>query len=970
MPTTHYDAFISYSHSADGKLAPAVQSGLQRLGRSWRSVRALKVFRDETGLSVNPHLWSSIQDALEHSRYFVLMASPDAARSEWVNREIETWLSEMPGDRILPVLTDGELVWDEARNDFDREASTGVPPALFGRLTEEPRYLDLRWAHHESQLNLRNGRFRDAIADLAAPMHGISKDELQSEDLRQYRRRMRVAWAAGATVVLLAVASVIGAIAALDARSQANGLADTAQIERVAAESGAVRTTQPDLARLLAVEAFRRADNATTRAALQQAAFAPLSPARVIQPRGASASSQTFSRVALAADGRVAATMRGEFGQPQTLELFDDTTGRSLMRLDMPAPPSGTESVIALDARGDRVAYYDGRNVSVFDVGTKQKIGTIDAAATSGSIAIALDADGGRVAVARPLIEVFDLATAQPVGPAIRAAPDPSSLALAPDGSRVAAVLGFGGGGGLASTGDQLSRALTGAAASGIQTVTSSATAQLWDVASGAAIPLPDVPTQVRSVAFAPAGDRVAIGTDSSGVRIDDLSTGAHRAVPGALATFASDGTVVTVWADGTTTRFDAATGHAVDIAAQLGNETNLASGQFAWLAPGRLVTGAGRIAVWNLAEADRLSRAPIGAAGAQLYAVSQDGRLLLIQDHPLDTLGLGDGPIVKGSPAAVAAEASAAVALVATSSGKVVHDGVGAGFLQLFGGTFADRGKRFAAGQIGALGIARVPAFDTVNSRPTDLTGYVSAVAASHDGLTLAYARTSNPLSGPTDTKLELADARNGRTRGAPIDLGASQVNRLEFSADGRHVIAMGGDAPVLVDLRSRHVAALPSTAPQGLADAAYSPDGRLLALAAGTGVVFLDAATLQQVGTSWQEPGIIPTSVVFSPDSSELAVGVSDNGLQTARLVDVATRTTVGVFPGGVFATPAFLGRGILVAPGPGGIYRWTLDPEEWVAAACAGAGHNLTRADWIRYLPSGASYRATCPAFPSGR
>ena len=192
MPT-HYDAFISYSHSADGKLAPAVQNGLQRLARPWNSARALKIFRDDTGLSVNPHLWSSIQEALEHSRYFVLMASPDAARSEWVNREIESWLSEMPGDRILPVLTDGDLVWDEARNDFDHGASTGVPPALFGRLTEEPRYLDLRWARDNTQLTIRNARFRDAIADLAAPMHGVSKDELQSEDVRQYRRRIHLA---------------------------------------------------------------------------------------------------------------------------------------------------------------------------------------------------------------------------------------------------------------------------------------------------------------------------------------------------------------------------------------------------------------------------------------------------------------------------------------------------------------------------------------------------------------------------------------------------------------------------------------------------------------------------------------------------------------------------------------------------------------------------------------------------------
>src|SRR5262245_65690 len=71
-----YDAFISYSHSADGQLAPAVQSGLQRLARPWYRRRALRVFRDETGLSVNPHLWGSIERAMDESRYFVLLASP------------------------------------------------------------------------------------------------------------------------------------------------------------------------------------------------------------------------------------------------------------------------------------------------------------------------------------------------------------------------------------------------------------------------------------------------------------------------------------------------------------------------------------------------------------------------------------------------------------------------------------------------------------------------------------------------------------------------------------------------------------------------------------------------------------------------------------------------------------------------------------------------------------------------------
>src|ERR1700680_2229687 len=62
--TVVYDAFISYSHSADGRLAPAVQAGLQRLARPWYRIRALRVFRDESGVSVNPPLWTSVGAAL------------------------------------------------------------------------------------------------------------------------------------------------------------------------------------------------------------------------------------------------------------------------------------------------------------------------------------------------------------------------------------------------------------------------------------------------------------------------------------------------------------------------------------------------------------------------------------------------------------------------------------------------------------------------------------------------------------------------------------------------------------------------------------------------------------------------------------------------------------------------------------------------------------------------------------------
>jgi len=127
QPSAEYDGFISYAHAADGALAPQLQAGLQRFAKPWWRRRALRVFRDESGLSANPHLWSAITAALDSSAWLVLLLSPDAARSDWVGREITHWLQTRPADRILPVLTEGDLAWDQTRNDFDPTASTANP---------------------------------------------------------------------------------------------------------------------------------------------------------------------------------------------------------------------------------------------------------------------------------------------------------------------------------------------------------------------------------------------------------------------------------------------------------------------------------------------------------------------------------------------------------------------------------------------------------------------------------------------------------------------------------------------------------------------------------------------------------------------------------------------------------------------------------------------------------------------------
>jgi hypothetical protein len=128
-----FKAFLSYSHAADGRLAPALQSALHRIARPWYRVRSMWVFRDKTGLSVTPSLWVTIEAALSHSEYFLIMASPEAAASKWVQREVDWWLSKWGTRNLLVLLTDGEVQWDPANNDWNWGSTTALPLSQFTR---------------------------------------------------------------------------------------------------------------------------------------------------------------------------------------------------------------------------------------------------------------------------------------------------------------------------------------------------------------------------------------------------------------------------------------------------------------------------------------------------------------------------------------------------------------------------------------------------------------------------------------------------------------------------------------------------------------------------------------------------------------------------------------------------------------------------------------------------------------------
>jgi WD40 repeat protein len=252
-----YDAFISYSH-AEKDLASALQSGLQRFARPWNRLRALTVFRDDSDLAANPDLWESVRTAMDGSRYLIVLTSPSARESPWVNREVGYWLATRSAASVLIVAAAGE--------------SPAVIPALAEAYTAEPRHLDVRHLPPD-QWTLRSPEFRSAVAELAAPLHGKPKSELESEDKRLFRRARRWRLSALAALCLLtAAAAVAGMVASVsidrarDAFAEAHDSREIANAEQRRAEQ---ESAEADRATLRAQAEEARAARATREATRQ-----------------------------------------------------------------------------------------------------------------------------------------------------------------------------------------------------------------------------------------------------------------------------------------------------------------------------------------------------------------------------------------------------------------------------------------------------------------------------------------------------------------------------------------------------------------------------------------------------------------------------------------------------------------------------------------------------------------------------
>lgn len=264
-----HDAFMSYSRT-DVEFAERLQQALERFAKPWRQPRSLKVFRDMSSLTPDGGMWGAIERGLERSDWFLLLASPEAASSPWVERELSWWLEHRSIDRILIVVVAGDDA--DADGDTVDDRAAVIPPALRGAFSgDEPGWVD---GPGSGGASADDPAFHDLVLTLIAAVKQLPKDTLAAVERAEHRRTIRIAITGVATLMVLLVAAVVAGLLALDQRDTARSQTNLAFSRLLASASGSELSSNLDVSLLLAVEAARRDDNAQTHSAVLRAALA------------------------------------------------------------------------------------------------------------------------------------------------------------------------------------------------------------------------------------------------------------------------------------------------------------------------------------------------------------------------------------------------------------------------------------------------------------------------------------------------------------------------------------------------------------------------------------------------------------------------------------------------------------------------------------------------------------------------
>lgn len=256
IETTRYRAFISYSHR-DAKIAQKLHRRLEgySIPRALRSAtsagagsaaRLGMIFRDRDELASAGNLSHSIERALDESAALIVVCSPAAVGSRWVDAEIAYYREHHAQRPVFAFIVDGDPGIDP-RTD---PAHAAFPANLVANDARNPAAPPVEPVAADARE--QGDGFAQAFLKLVAGLLSLRYDQLRQRQLRRRQRR----WAALAGLAtLLAVIFAALALQATRARNVAREAQARAELE----------LTSEQQTREFLLSAFRLADANETR---------------------------------------------------------------------------------------------------------------------------------------------------------------------------------------------------------------------------------------------------------------------------------------------------------------------------------------------------------------------------------------------------------------------------------------------------------------------------------------------------------------------------------------------------------------------------------------------------------------------------------------------------------------------------------------------------------------------------------
>ena len=201
-----YDAFISYRHcDLDKFVAENLHKILERyelpknikekLGIEGRSIK--RVFRDQDELPLSSNLEDPIIDALNNTKYLIVICSPRLKDSMWCKKEIETFKKIRGRKNIFCVLIEGE-----PKDSFPEAVLTDDD----GKTLVEPLAADVRGeTKKEVYKKMQSEKLR-----LIAPMYNLDYDDLkQRHKVQEQKKKLTITTIAAGAFLAFALYSSI-----------------------------------------------------------------------------------------------------------------------------------------------------------------------------------------------------------------------------------------------------------------------------------------------------------------------------------------------------------------------------------------------------------------------------------------------------------------------------------------------------------------------------------------------------------------------------------------------------------------------------------------------------------------------------------------------------------------------------------------------------------------------------------------